>query len=470
MPRQTSCCAPLLFLLLGTGPFLPSGPLSAQAHTACKEDYSGTIQITLGQANADLLPNTAKLVLVNENGSVADDKLTAVQNGSWTPAQADIDKLTPAQPLKARLLFLQADGKIGCTRAFNVTTPSNSNPASGNSPTSGSSIPGAGGVTETVFAQTDCSKAGAAWKDQLAHHPGHRLGGFTELVFLESVSGGDANVCYYNRDYGVVGDPIYVGVFGKKDVTWEATRFEPCSAQSAAPNIQQSSEKFPSVLQSGAWQLQTFLARRCYNTAIDVSIVGKHLKANVVENVVQRYPLKQYDRYRGTVQAGILYTDLHDVAFGLRRDQSETSKTFIYDKGPSNSGPEYIATLNLYAILKYLPSLLGRDRMDYGRYAGRDPIHDQDILDRIGAILGAGITNPKGRFSVGASFELIYGISAIWVQDFAKVSDLAKGTSTTVPFTGTEADIPTTFVWRHKPAWGLSMDLRYLAALLTGNR
>jgi hypothetical protein len=464
MPRQTSPCAAFLLLLIGLGPFLPSGLLTAQAPAACIGEYSGTFQITLGVLTANLPPNTGKLVLVYENGTVADDKLTAVQRGSWTPSQADIDKLTQAQPSKARLQFLQADGKPGCTRAFNVTTPSNVKPPG---PASGPSNVGAGSVTETVFAQTDCSKAGAAWAAELARRPGHRVGGFTELVFLESPVGGDANVCYYNRDYGVVGDPIYVGVFGQKAVTWLATRFEPCSAQPVAPKIQQSSEKFPSDLHAGTWQLQTFLERRCYNTAVDVSIVGNHLG----ENVVQRYPLTQYDRYRGTVQAGILYTDLHNAAFGLRQDQSDTNKTFIYDKGPSNRGPEYIATLNLYAILKYLPSLLGRSGgTDYGTYAGRDPIHDQDILDRIVAILGVGITNPTRRFSVGASFEVIYGISAIWVQDFAKVTELAPGTSTTVPFTGTEAEIPTIFVWRHRAAWGLSIDLRYMSALLTGNR
>lgn len=378
--------------------------------------------------------------------------------------------LLPSRPLIAQARNAckgeLADGGNECTRVFNVTRPSNSNHAWEDSLPAASAVD-TGKVARTVFTQTDCSKAGAEWEAELARNPGHRLGEFTELVFLETPTGGDANVCYYNRDYGVVGDPIYVAVFGRNAVEWLSSRFEPCSAQSAAPNIQQSSEKFPKDSDEDTWQLQKFLERRCYNTAIDVTIVGNHSG----KSVVQRYPLTQYDRYRGTVQAGVLYTDLHDAAFGLRHDQNDTNKTFIYDKGPSNHGPEYIATLNLYAIFKYLPSLLGRsDPANHGNYAGRDPIHDQDILDRIGAVFGAGITNPTRRFSAGGSFELIYGISAIWVQDFAKVSELAPGTSTTVPFTLTEAEIPTMFVWRRRSAWGLSMDLRYFSALLTGNR
>src|SRR5205814_811773 len=138
--------------------------------------------------------------------------------------------------------------------------------------------------------------------------------------------------------------------------------------------------------------------RRCYNTTVDVSIVGD----NRGTNLVQRYPLTQYDRYRGTVQAGILFTPLHDATFALRQDQADTSKRFIYDKGPTNEGPEYIATLNVYAVLKYLPSLLGRaNRSDNSPYSGRDPIHDQDMFDRIGGILGVAITNPTRRFAAG---------------------------------------------------------------------
>src|SRR6266540_2128481 len=301
MLRQVSRRTAVFLVLLGIAPFVSDTPLAAQSHSRCTGPYAGTFQVTPGLAHGNLPPQTVKLVLVGQNGSVVDDKLSAVQNGKWTPAQADIDKLTPAQPAKARLLFLQVGVNTGCEREFNVTPP----PGTQSAPGKSSSV-GTGTAAETVFTQADCSKAGAAWDAELTRRPGRRVSGFTELVFLESQSGGDANICYYNRDYGVVGDPIYVGVFGRKQVTWETTRFEPCAAQAVAPNVQQSSERFPSTLQAGDWQLQTFLERRCYNTAVDVSIVGKKASG---ENVVQRYALTQYDRYRGTVQAGILYTD-----------------------------------------------------------------------------------------------------------------------------------------------------------------
>ena len=301
---------------------------------------------------------------------------------------------------------------------------------------------------------------GARARKQL---PGHRKDHFTEIVFLESASSGSANVCYFNRDYGIVGDPIYVGVFGQNAVTWLGSRYEPCALQSAAPNILQSSDKFPSALQSGGtWQLQTFAERRCYNTAVDLSIVG----AAGEQSLSQRFPLQQYDRYRASLHAGILYTKLHDSNFALRADQADTSKKFIYDKGPSNAGPEYMATLDLYAALKYLPALFGSARP----YPGRDPIHDQDFFDRLGAVLGVAITNPTRRFAAGASFEILYGVNVIWVADFARIGELAPNVSTTTTFKGAIGDIPTAFSWRKASTLGLSMDLRYVSTLLTGNR
>ncbi|HEU5218584.1 MAG TPA: hypothetical protein VFU23_07985, partial [Gemmatimonadales bacterium] len=82
----------------------------------------------------------------------------------------------------------------------------------------------------------------------------------------------------------------------------------------------------------------------------------------------------------------------------------------------------------------------------------------------------AGIKNPGKRFVAGLSLELIYGVSAIGVIDFAKVTQVHDSVSMTVPFKGTASDIPTVLTWKHKTTFGLSIDLRYLATLFTGNR
>ena len=425
-----------------------------QAQT-CPAPNNGTLRITADPVTS-LPPGTMKLFLFKP-GSGRADALSAPTAAEWAPTADDRSILAAAQATGAMAIeFAKADGGTICTRPYAVTAADTDTPGG-----RVEGVPESAATRRYDSPEACASQAGPQWEGDLAKRRRRESGGFTVLVFLESATGGDANVCYYNRDHGVVGDPIYVGVF-RKSLTWTGVRFEPCAIQSAAPNILQSSEKFPSVLQgAGEWELVTFLPRRCFNTAVDVSIVGSGQSGPVT----QRYPLAQYDRYRGTVQAGVLFTPLHDGDFALRAEQGDTSKKFIYDRGPTNRGPEYIATLQLYAVLKYLPSLLGR-----GAYAGRDPLNDQSITDRLGAILGVGIKNPGKRFVAGLSFELIYGVSAVGVIDFARISELQDNVSTTEPFQGIAADIPTKLVWKHRTTFGLSLDLRYVATLFTGNR
>jgi hypothetical protein len=424
---------------------------AAEGQVACA---AGTMNITEG-APVLAVPTAAVKVVVVVPGGAPTQLATLTQAGSWTPDATQTATLA-AQPNGSTLEFVDSAGATLCRNAFNVPA------AAPGGPGAAGAAPVATSVTAARFASSDCTKAGAQWEDELSKKPGLRRGAFTELVFMEGNAGGDANVCYYNRDYGVVGDPIYVAMFSANAVTWQSVKFEPCAAQSTSPNVQQSSDKFPSTRQSaGIFQLYTFLARRCFNTVLDVSVTGT--AANLV--VTQRYPMTQYDRYRATLQAGILYTDLHQSDFGLRSDQADTSQHFIYDKGPTNKGPEYIASLQLYSVLKYLPSLIRRPV-----YAGRDPIHDQDFFDRVGGVIGVSITNPTERFSAGVSFELIYGVSVTWVSEWVRINELAAGVSTTVPFKGTTADIPTVKHWKQHPTVGISLDLRYLSVLFTGNR
>jgi hypothetical protein len=290
---------------------------------------------------------------------------------------------------------------------------------------------------------------------------------FTELIFLET-NPGQLSLCYENRDYGVVGDSINVAILTTAPIEWTDVRFEPCALQSASPNILQSSGTLPKNDQTKLTEdkkltLLHFTARRCYNTSVTINFIGP----KVNPTAPQRYALSQYDRYRGTVQGGVLFTKLHDETFGIRPDQAVPANHFIYDKGPAHNGPEYVATLNIYSVLRYFPALSGR-RVE--SFHGRDPVNDNEPLDRLGAIFGAAITNPTHRFEVGASFELFYGVSVIGVMDYARVTRLADGVSTTAPFTGDASTIPTKFIWLHKPALGVSMDLKYLSGLLTGNR
>lgn len=426
---------------------------SAAAQDKCSTSVIGTLQISEGEVFSPLPPGTVSLFIFKP-GEGRKDPLSKLVGGAWTVSEKDLQLLKAAEDAQITFLeFVNVTGRTVCIGTFNVGTAGNIPPGTANTPPTA--------TTRAYDRAEDCPRAGAAWETEIAMKRRRDKGHFTLLVFLESATGGDANVCYYNRDYGVVGDPIYVGVFRSK-LTWTGAKFEPCAIQSAAPNILQSSEKFTSVEHTaGQWTLHDFLPRRCFNTAVDVSVVGDAGG----KPVAQRYPLSQYDRYRATLQAGILFTPLHDSEFALRADQTDPSKKFIYDKGPTNRGPEYVASLQLYSIFRYLPSLLGR-----GTYSGRDPINDQSFLDRIGGILGAGIKNPGKRFVAGLSFEVIYGLSAVGVIDFAKINSLHEEVSITEPFQGAVEDIPTKLVWKHRTTFGLSLDLRYLATLFSGNR
>ncbi|HTK48803.1 MAG TPA: hypothetical protein VL328_12580 [Gemmatimonadaceae bacterium] len=321
--------------------------------------------------------------------------------------------------------------------------------------------PSSGRVNERTFLEGECQSAGGAWKSELAATPGLDMAHLTILVFLGAAEG-RSGICYYNREYGVVGDPIFVAVFTDDADTWAGVEFEPCALQSAAPSVLESTYKYPlsapnTVQRAEAtWRLQTYLPRTCFNTAVEVTLTGDR---------PQKYPLRQYERYRATLNGGTLFTTLHSAEFALRPAQDDPSRKFIYDKAPAEKGPEYIATLQLYGIGHYLPSLIGRRN-----YRGRDPVNDQSLVDRIGGIVGVGITNPKERFALGLSLEVIYGVSVIWVDDFARINRLLPETSITEPFAGAEAEIPARESWQSHGSLGLALDLRYLALLFTGNR
>ncbi len=102
-----------------------------------------------------------------------------------------------------------------------------------------------------------------------------------------------------------------------------------------------------------------------------------------------------------------------------------------------------------------------------GHYGGRDPVNEQNAIDRIGAVLGVGLTNPGKSFMAGFSFEALAGINGIAVLQFRKIDRLADGIAVDQPFTGSADDIPLHTDWEHKWVFGLSLDLRYVTQLLS---
>jgi hypothetical protein len=264
------------------------------------------------------------------------------------------------------------------------------------------------------------------------------------------------NLCYSSRDFGVVGDPIYVGIVTTSDVAWEPVRFESCSLEPSGPRVFVGAGSFPTAAALGTGHDTILMTgpRRCYNVAVD--IVTKQSGTSSAEH---RYSLQQYQRYEATLQFGILFTAQHDQTFGLRPDTGNIKR--IFSQGPSGNGAEYVATVVLYALPKQILQAFG------GGVRGRDIIHDNSFLDRIGGVIGVGLTNPGRRFVAGVTFEVFNGVSALASIEFARVKQLA-GVSEGAVFSGAAADIPTQDVWTHTAiTWGLTIDLRYVTALFS---
>jgi hypothetical protein len=295
-----------------------------------------------------------------------------------------------------------------------------------------------------------CINEGEKWRSQVMEARKHDKQAFTMIVFYEN-----QEPCYSSRDYGVVGDPIYVGVFTDGATRWGAAMYEPCEIEPAGVRLYIAPGGFPNVREARrkVRHLERRAPRTCYNTALQVGIKGRQA-GSVVETRMQ---LGQSQRYHGTLQLGVVFTEQHGREFGLRPQGGES---VIFDKGPADEGPEYTVSVAIYSLPKSLLSLAR------GRFPGRDIVHEQGILDRIGGVVGVGLSDPGDRFIAGLSFELLYGVNLIYVQDFARVRRLA-GVAEGQAFTGTEDEIPTREEWRNHSYVGLGLDLRYVTAIFS---
>jgi hypothetical protein len=301
-----------------------------------------------------------------------------------------------------------------------------------------------------VWNEGDCPRAGAQWRQELRRRTGGER--FTEIVFLEN-----HDVCYRSREYGVNGDPIFVGVFTRDAEAWDTAtvQYEPCSIEPASPTVLISDKSSAlSGFQSAGWRLRTYLERACFNPSVVVT-----LRTGIGPGTVTaRTTLEQATRYRATLHLGSAFTTLHDRAFGVRPDGSGQR---IYGRGTDNSGPEYYAAVVLYALPRYLAALGGG-----GSYPGRDVVHDDGVLDRIGGVVGVGLKDPRRQFVAGLALEALPGVNVTGTMYMARVTRLA-GVSEGDVFTGTADAIPTRQVWEREFAWGVSLDLRYVSALVT---
>jgi hypothetical protein len=266
-----------------------------------------------------------------------------------------------------------------------------------------------------------------------------------------------------DRDYGVEGDPIYVALYDDGTLLSPHAELPTCSIESAGPRIFQSETSLPTAsgLQSTqAFNIQELLDRSCFDASVEIDLKAQRtdLATQKLADVSRTYVLSQSVRYNATLQVGPLFTNQQAHSFGLTVDSQNVSH--VLDKGPTGRGPEYVATLVLYALPRQLASLFGGKP-----YHGRDILHEQSFADRLGGVLGTGLSDPSKLFVAGLSFEIFSYVNLTAVYSWTRLPELS-GVKDGDVFTGTAAQIPIQDQWKGHFALGISVDLRYAAALL----
>ncbi len=322
---------------------------------------------------------------------------------------------------------------------------------------------GAGGGAGPVAYPTlsDCLRALPSYHAKIEQHLAQhgRSPDYSFVMFCGSSTAIAAGS--RDRDYGVVGDPIYVAFYGPKSGA-VGTRVAPtkCSPRTpgplAYPAVELKAGAFHAAGSGFAWYPDTPLSYTCFDSAVEFTLTGKMGGAETT----QSYTLQQYERYTFTAQIGVAFTNRDEHSYALR---TVDGTQYIRDEGPDGQGPQYFASLVVYGLPRYVQAW-----WKHRNYYGRDLVHDNAFADRIGLLLGFGLQNPKDEFLAGLSLELLPGINLVGAHRWAKLSEL-DGVAVGDAFEGAVGDLPKRDVWDTGWVAGVSIDTRYLAQIVGGS-
>lgn len=303
-----------------------------------------------------------------------------------------------------------------------------------------------------VANRTDCRAAATDWKK--ANPEDWNRGKDVLLVLFNR----DAKACYESTQFAREGDTVYVGIVATDDDAIESAsvQFSQCSREPVEPNIYISGDPRAFITQSGGFKVQIVEVRRCWDKEITLTVNVKPADHDAAQGT---RPMSFYEVFRGTLQFGALYTDLHENDFGLR---DSGGQNIIYNKEADEKGPEYVASLVVYGFPNYFTS----DGWKKG-YRGRDILNEHKWTDRTGLLLMAGLDDPSDRFGVGLSFELAYGINVFVTKQWFRQKNLV-GLAEGDVFAGEASAITTKRDWETDTSFGLSFDIRYITALFQG--
>jgi hypothetical protein len=298
---------------------------------------------------------------------------------------------------------------------------------------------------------------------------------FTVIIFDET------GPCFLSRQFGAEGDPIAIGYVSAAGET-VSLDLDPCNTLAATPKVLIGADLASITLQAdveGRLRAEWFPPlRRCFGT-------GAGVKLAVTKGAGQpkqiSYTLKQFERYRATLQLGVTFSELHQQTFSLRQDGAVKR---IIETSADERGPEYVAALVLYGIPRYFarrsvlpPCFYENEKRracasntkgppERENYFGRDPVNENGIVDRIGLLFGAGLNQPGRRFLVGGSFELVTGVNLLVTSEFVRLPEL-EGVAVGDVFAGEAATLPIRDHWRQAWSFGVALDARYAVAVFT---
>ena len=278
----------------------------------------------------------------------------------------------------------------------------------------------------------------------------------------------ELGVCYASKHFSTEGDALYIG-YAREDATAATIEFDKCDAASAIPKILASdiSGISPTAGRAPKFSVQWFVpVPQCFGTSVEF-----HLNKSGANKFVSTQ-LTQYERYRATLQVGAVFTTRHIESFGLK---PQNGTNVLVSNGPgTDTAPEYIASVVIYGVPNYFmrrrisePSFLPGAAVASPRkvpYFGREPVHETGVRDRVGAMIGVGLSQPGRRFVAGLTFELVMGVNAFVAGEYAKLTFL-NGFEPGQEFSGAADTIPLRDEWQKGWVVGLSFDGRYATAL-----
>jgi hypothetical protein len=334
------------------------------------------------------------------------------------------------------------------------------------------STPAAGGAPSRPELLRMCATVGVAQVNEIVARRGRM--DVTVIIFDET------GPCFLSRQFASEGDPIAVGFISTAGYEVHLD-LDPCGTLGAAPKVLISADTSTITFQSGrvpeGLSVQWFPPlRRCFGAAVGVKLAVKPGAAQAKELA---YTLKQFERYRATLQIGAAASDLHQQTFGLRADGTDKR---IIETSAGERGPEYVGALVLYGLPHYFIRRVSAEpcyvtapgKRDCAKpelpaqrepYYGRDPVNESGFADRIGLLAGAGASQPGRRFVLGGAFDVIPGVNVFVVREFVRRGEL-EGVAVGDVFAGEAATIPTRDHWRQAWVAGVSLDTRYALAFL----